>query len=67
MKEKPENSSMQRLQSMIGDIQAQHDDFVSIIDEFAVYWTPFVLITAVGLLVVTGLSTGEWHLWYLLY
>jgi len=63
VKETPENSSIQKLHDMIVDIQTQQDTFSSIIDDFAVYWTPFVLMTAAGLLVVAGLITGDWHPW----
>lgn len=54
------DSTMQRLQETIQDMQADRGHYAQLVDEFAKYWTPVVLITAFILVVAGGAATNDW-------
>ena len=55
-----QNSTMKKLQEAIDEVQADKGTTQKIVDRFAQYWTPIILLTAFLLVVGGGGSTGQW-------
>lgn len=61
--ELPENSTVSKLQETISEVQADKGETVTLVDDFAAYWTPTVLISAFSLFVIAGAITRDWNCW----
>ena len=59
----PSESTIRRMNQSVSDVQADRSEFAKIVDNFAAYWTPCVLLAAVGLALIAGGSTNNWHAW----
>ena len=55
------NSSINKLSEAISDVQAEKGFYGSMVDKFALYWTPCILVVAFLLTIIGGGVTGEWH------
>lgn len=56
----PQESTMARLSQAVAEVQADRGQYAKMIDSFAAYWTPAVLVATLVLVVVGGGVTGEW-------
>lgn len=56
----PQESTLARLSQAVAEVQADRGEFAKLIDSFAQYWTPFVLIATIMLIVIGGGVTGDW-------
>lgn len=59
----PCDSTIRKVNQSVADVQADRSDFALIVDGFAAYWTPTVLVMAVALALVAGSLTQDWHIW----
>jgi Cd2+/Zn2+-exporting ATPase len=59
----PCDSTIRKVNQSVADVQADRSEFAKIVDSFAAYWTPCVLMGAVGLALIAGGSTNDWHIW----
>lgn len=53
-------STLQRLQQEVSDVQADRGEIARIVDQFALYWTPLVLLATTVYIVTYGFTYGEW-------
>jgi len=53
-------STMQKLYQEVADVQADRGEYAQIVDRFALYWTPFILISATLFIVISGGVTKDW-------
>eukprot|EP00975_Prorocentrum_lima_P059861 12551813-Prorocentrum_lima.AAC.1 len=56
----PNESTMARLNQAVAEVQADRGEYAKMIDSFAQYWTPLVLLATCLLIVVGGGVSGEW-------
>ena len=56
-----QNSSINKLTQAISDVQAEKGFYGSMVDLFASYWTPTILIVAFFLVIIGGGVSGNWH------
>jgi Cd2+/Zn2+-exporting ATPase len=54
-------STLQRLRQEVNDVQADRGQYARIVDTFAMYWTPLVLLTTILYVVIRGANSGEWE------
>ena len=54
------DSTMSRLNQEVSDVQADKGEYAKLVDQFAVYWTPGVIIGTLIFVVVGGAVTKEW-------
>lgn len=54
-------STLQRLQQEVSDVQADRGEIARIVDQFALYWTPLVLLAAMLYIISYGFTYGEWR------
>ena len=54
------DSTMTRLNQEVSDVQADKGEYAKLVDQFAVYWTPGVIIGTLIFVVVGGAVTREW-------
>ena len=59
----PENSTLRRMNQAVDDVQADRGKFAAVVDQFAVYWTPLILIIGLFFLVIGGSLTGDWEVY----
>lgn len=57
------DSTLRKLNQAVKDVQADKGNFERIVDRFAEYWTPVVLVSAVTMGCVGGYASGNWHHW----
>jgi Zn2+/Cd2+-exporting ATPase len=55
------DSTMNRLNQEVADVQADRGEYAKIVDRFSVYWTPGVIIATAIFIIVGGAVTGEWN------
>ena len=53
-------STMQKLCQEVADVQADRGEYAQIVDRFALYWTPFILVSAALFVVISGAVTDNW-------
>lgn len=53
-------STLQKLNQEVLDVQADRGQYAKIVDQFSLYWTPTVLVAAVTYVLAGGGSTGDW-------
>jgi Cd2+/Zn2+-exporting ATPase len=53
-------STMQKLYQEVADVQADRGVYAQIVDRFAMYWTPFILISATLFITISGGVTKDW-------
>eukprot|EP01034_Spumella_vulgaris_P043657 gene43657-54237_t len=56
-------STLSRLNQAVLDVQADRGEYARLVDQFSLYWTPGVLLTAFLFVVVGGAVTKNWHLY----
>jgi Cd2+/Zn2+-exporting ATPase len=56
----PENSTLRRMNQAVEDVQADRGRFATVVDKFAVFWTPAILIVSLLFFVIGGGATGDW-------
>ncbi|RYH21681.1 cation-translocating P-type ATPase [archaeon] len=54
------DSTMMQLSQAVADVQADRGEYAKMIDVFAFYWTPFVLLATILLVTIGGGVTGDW-------
>lgn len=54
------DGTMQLLQQTVDDLQADRGEYAKLVDNFAIYWTPFILLVSFGVIVIGGGVTGDW-------
>lgn len=54
------DSVMRRLNDTVNDVQARKGAFATIVDRFATYWVPIVVIGALIFICIEGYLTGHW-------
>lgn len=55
------DSLMRKLNDTVNDVQASKGAVAMIVDKFAAYWTPLIVLSAVLFVVIGGSLTGKWH------
>lgn len=55
------DSTVHRLRQTLDDLQADRGQYGQLVDTFAYYWTPGVLLSAFLLVIVGGGVTGDWN------
>ena len=58
-----ENSTIQKLQDAMAEVQSERGQMATIIDGVAIYWTPIVLLSAICTFVIATAMTGLWKVW----
>jgi Cd2+/Zn2+-exporting ATPase len=53
-------STLQRLRQEVQDVQADRGQYAKMVDQFALYWTPLVLVAATVYILAVGFSEKEW-------
>jgi Cd2+/Zn2+-exporting ATPase len=56
----PQQSTLKQLQQAVEDVQADKGQFAKLVDAFALYWTPLIIVATLFLVLVGGGVTGEW-------
>ena len=56
-----QNSTINKLAQAVSDVQAEKGFYGSMVDLFAYYWTPAILIVALFLVIIGGGVSGDWH------
>jgi Cd2+/Zn2+-exporting ATPase len=56
-----EDRTIQKLCQAVMDVQADKGSIGRLVDGFALYWTPLVLVMALSVFCIGGYSTGNWH------
>ena len=59
----PENSTVQKLENIILEIQTDRGKLADILDIFSVYWTPGVLVLTFLTFIIAGSVSEDWSLW----
>jgi len=59
----PQDSTLRKLNQAVSDVQADRGEFAKVVDSFAFYWTPLVIIAAAVLTVIGGAVSDDWHVW----
>ena len=54
------DSTMSRLNQEVSDVQADKGEYAKLVDQFAVYWTPGVIVGTLIFVVVGGAVTNRW-------
>ena len=62
--ELPENSTLRKLQDTVTEVQAERGHMATIVDDVAVYWTPSVIAISLSVLIIAGVTSGLWRLWF---
>lgn len=57
----PGDSTISKISQAVQDVQADKGEFARIVDRFALYWTPFILLVTFLIIVVGGGVTHDWH------
>eukprot|EP01040_Poterioochromonas_malhamensis_P008920 gene8920-9657_t len=55
-------TTLNKLNQAVMDVQTEQGEYSKIVDQFSVYWTPGILITAFLLVILGGGATGDWYL-----
>jgi Cd2+/Zn2+-exporting ATPase len=55
------DSMMRKLNDTVDDVQASKGTVATIVDSFAAYWTPLIVLSAVLFVSIGGLASGSWH------
>jgi Cd2+/Zn2+-exporting ATPase len=55
------DSIMTKLNETVNDVQASKGRVGTIVDKFAAYWTPFILVVSALFAVIGGSVSGNWH------
>ncbi len=55
------DSVMKKLNDTVNDVQASKGQVATIVDNFAAYWTPFIVLSAIVFVTAGGSATGNWH------
>ena len=61
--ELPENSTVRKLQQTILEAQAGRGQVMTLVDEFAAYWTPAVILCAMVVFFIAYVCTDDWKKW----
>jgi Cd2+/Zn2+-exporting ATPase len=56
-------STLSRLNQAVLEVQADRGEYARLVDQFSLYWTPGVLLTAFLFIVIGGGITKDWHLY----
>lgn len=59
----PKDSTLRRMNQAVEEVQADRGRFATVVDRFAEYWTPAVLILAALFCVIGGGATGKWSVY----
>jgi cation transport ATPase len=59
-----EDRTIQQLRRAVMDVQADKGEIGRLVDRLAVYWTPFVLIVAISVVLIGGIITNNWDKYY---
>lgn len=59
----PQDSTLRKLNQAVKDVQADRGEFAKVVDSFAFYWTPLVILAAIVLTVIGGAVSDRWHVW----
>lgn len=54
-------STLQRLRQEVNDVQADRGRYAQLVDRFAMFWTPVVLITTAVYIIALGAQNGDWE------
>jgi Cd2+/Zn2+-exporting ATPase len=57
----PQNSTLRRMNQVVEDVQADRGKFASVVDNFATYWTPLILVVSFLFFIIASSVTGEWQ------
>ena len=57
------DSMIRKLTDTVNDIQATKGSVATIVDHFAAYWTPLIIIFAICFVVIGGGIHGNWHIY----
>lgn len=57
----PQESTMRRLAEAVAEVQADRGYYGQLVDSFAQWWTPLVLIACILLVTIGGGVTGRWN------
>lgn len=57
------HSTLSKLNQAVQDVQAEQGEYAKIVDRFAVYWTPCVLVGAFLFIVIGGAVSKEWYVY----
>lgn len=55
-----QDSTLKQLKQAVEDVQADRGEYAKLVDKFASYWTPAILLTTLGLILIGGGITGNW-------
>ncbi len=55
-----QDSTLKQLKQAVEDVQADRGEYAKLVDKFASYWTPAILLTTLGLILIGGGATGDW-------
>lgn len=56
----PDESTINQLQNMIQEVQSNAGQYAKLVDFFSFYWTPFIILAAVSVIVIGGCVTKDW-------
>lgn len=56
----PQLSTIKQLQQAVEDVQADKGQFAKMVDAFALYWTPLIIVATLALVLLGGGLTGNW-------
>jgi Zn2+/Cd2+-exporting ATPase len=59
----PCDSTIRKVNQSVADVQADRSEFAKIVDGFAAYWTPAVLLGALCMALIAGGVSSQWHVW----
>jgi heavy metal translocating P-type ATPase len=56
----PSESLVNRLHQAIEEVSADRGHYATLVDRFSLYWTPFVIVATLCLVVIGGGVSGDW-------
>lgn len=57
------DSMMRKLNDTVNDVQASKGAVATIVDKFAAYWTPMIVLAAILFVSIGGGVSGSWHVY----
>ena len=58
-----ENSTVQKLENIIMEVQTDKGKLATMLDSFSIYWTPGVLVLTFLTFIIAGSVSEDWSLW----
>ena len=57
------DSTLNKLNKAVADVQTEKGEYAKLVDQFALYWTPCIIIVSFLLVVIGGSVTKKWNIY----